>query len=166
MESAQEAIVLLGNGGKLLPLERGKHIAVVGPNGNASDVWFGQYHGAVCPGEPTDGSHVVPHRDFGYDCIPSAFDTIKATNTGGTTTFNDACKSQSTLDWWNATGTPAPDVDCTVTSFECPTIGPQACRELVPEQLAATISAAKAADVVVLVLGLNSKITNMEGQDR
>ena len=52
------------------------------------------------------------------------------------------------------------------TSFECPTIGPQACRELVPDQLVATLAAAKAADVVVLVLGLNSKITNMEGQDR
>jgi hypothetical protein len=36
----------------------------------------------------------------------------------------------------------------------------------VPDQLAATIAAAKAADVVVLVLGLNAKITNMEGQDR
>jgi hypothetical protein len=36
----------------------------------------------------------------------------------------------------------------------------------VADQLAATIAAAKAADVVVLVLGLNAKITNMEGQDR
>ena len=35
-----------------------------------------------------------------------------------------------------------------------------------PDQLTATLVAAKAADVVVLVLGLNAKITNMEGQDR
>eukprot|EP01043_Picozoa_sp_COSAG02_P066810 COSAG02_NODE_10520_length_1923_cov_2.024123_2_plen_207_part_00 len=105
-------------------------------------------------------------RDFGYDCLPSAFEAIRDANIGGKTTFNDACKSQSTLDWWNATGTPAPDVDCTVTSFECPTIGPQACRELVPSALSATLATAKAADVVVLILGLNAKITNMEGQDR
>jgi hypothetical protein len=45
----------------------------------------------------------VAHRDFGYDCLPSAFDTIRELNTGGITTFNDACKSQSTLDWWNRT---------------------------------------------------------------
>eukprot|EP01044_Picomonas_judraskeda_P001018 COSAG03_NODE_53_length_16060_cov_145.490383_3_plen_80_part_00 len=61
-ESAKESIVLLRNEGKLLPLRAGKRIAVIGPNGNASDVFFGQYHGAVCPGEPTDGSHTVPHR--------------------------------------------------------------------------------------------------------
>lgn len=117
---------------------------------------------------PTEPSRLprIFCRDFGFDCLPSAFDAIRDANIGGKTTFNDACKSQSTLDWWNATGTPAPDVDCTVTSFECPTIGPQACRELVPSALSATLAAAKVADVVILVLGLNAKITNMEGQDR
>jgi beta-glucosidase-like glycosyl hydrolase len=61
-DSARQSVVLLRNAGNLLPLQPGKRIAVVGPNGNASDVFFGQYHGAVCPGEPTDGSHTVPHR--------------------------------------------------------------------------------------------------------
>ena len=53
-----------------------------------------------------------------------------------------------------------------MTAYECPTQGPQACRSLVPDRLAAALTAAKAADVVVLVLGLRERITNMEGQDR
>ena len=57
--------MLLRNPGGLLPLPRGKRVAIIGPNGNVSDVYQGQYHGANCPGN--GGDHYDWHVDIGHE---------------------------------------------------------------------------------------------------
>ena len=143
LEGAQQSAVLLRNpanaGAAHLPLKRGLNIAVVGPNGNVQDVFQGQYHGHSCPGvEGWSGS---------YDCLPTALSEITKANVGGTTTY--------------------PAGGCALTPSASDGSGHpegQPCASL--ENMTTVIDAVKGADVVLLFLGLDIKMTNKEGQDR
>ena len=140
LEGAEQSVVLLRNPKSLLPLdvEHGLNVAVVGPNGNEADVFQGQYHGTNCPGSTNwNGS---------YDCLPTAFTELRRLNPKGNTTYHNGCSlSPSASD-----GSGHPEG--------------QPCNEL--EDLDTILAAAEAADVVVLFLGLDIKMTNKEGQDR
>jgi len=75
--ATRESLVLLQNNGGLLPLPRGKKIAVLGPHGNASSAMVGNYLGQICP------------RAFGdYSCIVSPYQAISQHNVGGTTVYS------------------------------------------------------------------------------
>ena len=148
LEGAQQSIVLLRNppgagGAAQLPLKRGQKIAVIGPNGNVQDVWQGQYHGGNCPGAKPPAPY---NPTYDYDCLPSALSEITKANAGGSTTYHGGCSlSPSASDGsGHAEGQP--------------------CERLVG--MAGVLAAARAADVVLLFLGLDIKMTNKEGQDR
>ena len=134
LEAAQQSVVLLRNtpGSPMrLALRRGLSLAVMGPNGDAPDVFFAQYGGGVCPGSKDERSE----KD--YRCQPTAFTEIRKANIGGQTHFVGGCLS--------------------VHMEEHDVTGPHACPELVDlDRVAAVV---KAADVVLLVLGLNQGIT-------
>jgi beta-D-xylosidase 4 len=87
LEAAEQSIVMLRNAPKgsaaHLPLKRGLKLALIGPNGNHSDVYQGQYHGMSCPEEPSNSED--------YTCLPSTVDAITAANTGGSVTFVAGC---------------------------------------------------------------------------
>jgi hypothetical protein len=133
-----------------LPLKKGLKIAIIGPNGDVPDVFQGQYHGGSCPDDAPD--HDNPPKPYSptydYDCLPSAYSEIAKANAanGGTTTFHSGCSlSPSASD-----GSGHPEG--------------QPCTSLV--NMSAVTEAAKEADVVILALGLDIKMTNKEGQDR
>lgn len=50
LESARDGIVLLKNSDSLLPLPKAETVslAVIGPNANTSEIFFGNYHGLPC----------------------------------------------------------------------------------------------------------------------
>ena len=190
LEGAQQSPVLLRNpasaGKAHLPLKKGLKIAIIGPNGDVPDVFqgqvssrlgrqslkslrltfnslslsaisaciclylLGQYHGGSCPDDSPD--HDNPPKPYSptydYDCLPSAYSEIAKANaaSGGTTTFHSGCSlSPSASD-----GSGHPEG--------------QPCTSLV--NMSAVTAAAKEADVVILALGLDIKMTNKEGQDR
>jgi hypothetical protein len=60
-------------------------VAIVGPSGNASDVFQAQYHGPICPEEPENSNY--------YGCLPTALSEITAANHGGSTSFVSGCFS-------------------------------------------------------------------------
>ncbi len=148
LEAAEQSVVLLRNppveksGAAHLPLspERVRRVAVVGPNGNVADVFQGQYHGTNCPGSTNwNGS---------YDCLPTAFDAIQdaVKKTNGTATYHNGCAlSPSASD---GSGHPEGQPCASLTGIN------------------EVLQAAEAADVVILFLGLDIKMTNKEGQDR
>jgi hypothetical protein len=125
----------------------GIKIAVVGPNGNIQDVFQGQYHGGSCPDSSPDHDQHPPYSPtYDYDCLGTAYSEIKKANVGGETTFHEACElSPSASD-----GSGHPEG--------------QPCASL--KNMTEVITAVKAADVVILALGLDIKMTNKEGQDR
>ena len=148
LEAAQQSAVLLRNNPVSssqqaqqqahLPLARGQNIAVIGPNGNVADVFQGQYHGSNCPN--------VSGWNGSYDCLPTAFTEIRRQNGGGNVTYHAGCAlSPSASD-----GSGHPEG--------------QPCASL--DAMDTVLAAAQAADVVVLFLGLDIKMTNKEGQDR
>jgi beta-glucosidase-like glycosyl hydrolase len=145
LEAAEQSAVLLRNppagaGVAHLPLHRGMHLAVIGPNGNVADVFQGQYHGSNCPGRPEawNGS---------YDCLPTAYTAIRDANAGGKTTYHAGCAlSPSASD-----GSGHPE------GQPCTTLD---------DNMTGVLAAASEADVVLLFLGLDIKMTNKEGQDR
>jgi len=149
LEGAQQSVVLLRNPpaslsqAAHLPLKRGLNVAVVGPNGNAADVFQGQYHGGNCP----DAHPAAPFNPtYDYDCLPTAFTAISSANIGGNTSYHNGCSlSPSPSD-----GSGHPEG--------------QPCASLM--DIDAVLDAVKVADVVLLFLGLDIKMTNKEGQDR
>lgn len=97
-----------------------------------------QYHGSNCPN--------VTGWNGSYDCLPTLYSEIKRLNSGGVTTFDNGCAlSPSASD-----GSGHPEG--------------QPCASL--NGTGAVVASARAADVVVLALGLDIKMTNEEGQDR
>ena len=151
LEGAQQSAVLLRNppaavaGAAHLPLQKGLKLAVIGPNGDVADVFHGQYHGGSCPTD--SGTAKKPYsQTYYYDCLPTAFSALAKANTGGNTTFHSGCALSPSAN--DGSGHPEG----------------QPCERLV--DMDATLAAARAADVVVLVLGLDIKMTNKEGQDR
>ena len=145
LEGAQQAAVLLRNPGSLLPLRRGTSIAVIGPNGNVADVFQGQYHGGSCP---TDSGTAEPgfSQTYFYDCLPTAYTELRQQNTGGTTTFVNGCALTPSA----SDGSGHPEG--------------QPCAAL--DNMTGVMAAVNEADVVLLFLGLDIKMTNKEGQDR
>jgi beta-glucosidase-like glycosyl hydrolase len=149
LEGAQQSAVLLRNPppslsrAAHLPLKRGMKIAVIGPNGNVADVSQGQYHGGNCP----DAHPPAPYNPtYDYDCLPTAFSEILHANVGGETTYHGGCSLSPSAD--DGSGHPEG----------------QPCESLV--NMSEVLDAAKSADVVLLFLGLDIKMTNKEGQDR
>ena len=145
LEGAQQSTVLLRNppGAAQLPLARGQKLAIIGPNGNVQDVFQGQYHGGNCP----DAKPPAPYNPtYDYDCLPTAFSEIARANVNGSTSFHGGCSlSPSAKD-----GSGHPEG--------------QPCDSLV--DMESVLAAARDADVVLLFLGLDIKMTNKEGQDR
>ena len=75
--AAQQAIVLVKNDARLLPLDQKKwKVTVIGPNANDTEVQLGNYHGA-----PVNGTVRTP-----LQAITSHVHAL-----GGTTTFNQGC---------------------------------------------------------------------------
>jgi hypothetical protein len=102
--AAQESIVLLKNDG-VLPLPKGKKVAVVGPHANATLALAGNYLGQLCPSNE-------------YECIMSPFLAIQAANTGGETTLGSlkSLTVNDTLGWANALALAA-DADAVVVAL-------------------------------------------------
>jgi hypothetical protein len=71
--------VLLQNPTQLLPLPRGKRVAVMGPHFNATSQMLGNYRGDVC-WSPGQGGDTAPEP-----CMQSLLQAIEAANRGGTT---------------------------------------------------------------------------------
>jgi beta-D-xylosidase 4 len=82
--ATQSTFVLLKNDGPILPIPRGKNIAVIGPHGNATTALVGNYLGQICPGGQND-----------FSCVVSPFLAIQQANTGGTTTYAMGCAINS-----------------------------------------------------------------------
>ena len=88
LQAAEQSIVLVQNApsksvANHLPLKKGLKLAVIGPNGNSTAVYQGQYQGPSCPDAP---------EDEGYTgCLPSALSAIRAANAGGEVTFVNGC---------------------------------------------------------------------------
>ena len=154
LEGAQQSPVLLRNpvaaGKAHLPLKKGLKIAIIGPNGDVPDVFQGQYHGGSCPDDsPDHDDPPAPYSPtYDYDCLPSAYSEIAKMNadSGGTTTFHSGCSLSPSAN--DGSGHPEG----------------QPCASLV--NMSAVTAAANEADVVILALGLDIKMTNKEGQDR
>ena len=147
LDSALQSIVLLRNGPTSgparLPLPEGKRIAVVGPNGNSSSVFLGQYHGMLCP-EPSGDAH---SKIKNVACVPTLVQALSERNSGNVT-FVSGCSVDSN------SGAESRDH----------TMGPQTCSQLVDlDRVNRTVAAA---DIIVLALGLADFITNGEGMDR
>lgn len=107
------SFVLLKHDNQVLPLAKGKRIAVIGPHANATTAMAGNYlgqvsgrvfghwsqtaqHTACTPTNPCTretASSVLPCvvqlcPDNGFDCIISPFEAISTANVGGTTQMN------------------------------------------------------------------------------
>ena len=78
LEAAQQSLVLLQNPTRLLPLPRGKRIAVLGPHFNATSQMLGNYRGDVCRGSTGGDTSAEP-------CMQSLLQAITAANKGGET---------------------------------------------------------------------------------
>lgn len=124
LEGAEQSIVLLKNE-KILPLPRGKNIAVIGPHSAGNEVFMSNYHGSACL---DSNGNITSSKNF--SCIQSPYEAIAAANIGGKTVQVDGC---------TVTGT-------------------------APINQSA-IDAAKAADIVVLVMGIDGTVEG-EGHDR
>ena len=111
-------MTLLHNNGNVLPLPKGKNIAVIGPHGNATAALVGNYLGQLCV-------------DNSLNCVPSPFQMIGNYNNGGSVTYAEGCQ----LNKNDTSG------------------------------FAAAVAAAKAADYVVLLLGIDNSIES-ESLDR
>ena len=152
LEGAQQSAVLLRNpasaGQAHLPLTKGIKIAIIGPNGNVPDVFQGQYHGGSCPTDSPD--HDKPPKPYSptydYDCLPTLFSEVQKMNAGGKTTYANGCALSPSAN--DGSGHPEGQPCATLSGMD------------------AVMAAAKAADVVILALGLDIKMTNKEGQDR
>jgi len=82
--ATQSTFVLLKNDGPILPIPRGKAIAVIGPHGNATTAMVGNYLGQICPDSQSD-----------FSCVTSPYLAIKQANKGGTTTYSMGCAINS-----------------------------------------------------------------------
>jgi len=71
-------MILLQNNGSILPLPKGKSVAVIGPHATAQSALVGSYLGQLCP-------------DDTFDCIISPFQAISGANAGGTTQYATGC---------------------------------------------------------------------------
>lgn len=72
-----ESMALLKNDGAVLPLARGKRVAVIGPLATSTSVMPGNYLGQVCEHETHIGNS---------SCLDSVFAAVAAANVGGVTT--------------------------------------------------------------------------------
>ena len=150
LEGAEQSIVLLQNSAEQnsaahLPLKRGLKVAVVGPNGDSSDVYFGEYSGPSCPEQPLNPGY--------FGCLPTGFDTIAAANTGGATTFASGC---GTLD---SDGNVLQPRLQQAHAFQ-----QQACTHLV--NMSFFNQTVRNADVIIIFVGQDVHVTEEEGKDR
>lgn len=111
-------MTLLHNDGNVLPIPKGKNIAVIGPHGNATAALVGNYLGQLCD-------------DDTLNCVPSPYQMLTKLNTGGSVSYAQGCQ-----------------LNVNSTSG-----------------FAAAVSAAQAADYVVLFLGIDNSIES-ESLDR
>ena len=132
--AAEQSIVLLKNGGNLLPLSptAGRTIAVVGPNGGCGNGGGGGGTIPLCDAQQAMvGNYVETATDVPVTGVPTLAEALREEMSGATVTFNRGCNID------DASGT----------------------------LLAAAVAAARAADVVVAVLG-DSTRSSAEGGDR
>ena len=103
--AAQESLVLLKNSGNVLPLTKGKKIAVIGPHANATLAMAGNYLGQLCPSNE-------------FECIISPFLAIQNANTGGTTTLGQLNSlTKNDTKGWAAAMALAGDADVVVIAL-------------------------------------------------
>jgi len=79
-EAAQQGVVLVQNPGGLLPLSGGgsrKKLALVGPLGNITDVFLGDYRPAACPGP-------AQKAPAGTACLPTLLQLLQERAGGNT----------------------------------------------------------------------------------
>ena len=82
MEAAQQSIVLLKNKGGLLPLPRGKKVAVIGPHSDGNEVFLSNYHGSRC----LNATGGIGGKGDNFDCIVSPLQALTKQNSGGSVT--------------------------------------------------------------------------------
>ena len=137
-EAALQGMVLLKNTQQALPLRTGKTTAVLGPLANITLGMMSRYYDAVCPGEldPTRGAWGKGMRPSG--CIRSPLHRLMA---------RGKVVHQS--------------------GYFCPDGRPNnhCLKETSQAGIAAAVAAAKAADQIVLFVGLDNSI-EQEGNDR
>ena len=163
MEAAQQSIVLLKNEGGLLPLKRGQKIAVIGPHAMGTEVFLSNYHGSACL-NATGG--IGGTAGFGA-FVSRALALLLVTSI--LTLFLTKSRALALLTYFLVDS-----ADCIVTPLQAlntsniggSTVGVP-CNDIACHDFdqPAAIAAAKAADVVVMVMGIDDSIER-EGGDR
>merc|ERR1712196_99087 len=87
LEMAQEGMVLLKNKHNLLPIKRGKKIAVIGPHSKSKQELYGNYNGVPCWKDNKTGTQ----NDDAYKCTQTPFEGIQVANEGGETNMAFGC---------------------------------------------------------------------------
>ena len=173
LEAARQAIVLLKNDGltlsptdgEVLPLSPGTKLAVIGPHHDAREVLLSNYHGQACTSWGGDLS-----------CIPSPLEAIVRRNGKENTVASRGCtvgNASAAGEWGDATtGAGASmnaqsDGDGNGNGDGGGGGGGRRRRPdlEIPLPIDAAVEAAKSADRVVLLVGLDMK-SEGEGQDR
>eukprot|EP01064_Diplonema_japonicum_P009910 TRINITY_DN17324_c0_g1_i1.p1 TRINITY_DN17324_c0_g1~~TRINITY_DN17324_c0_g1_i1.p1 ORF type:complete len:807 (+),score=213.88 TRINITY_DN17324_c0_g1_i1:31-2421(+) len=83
LETSRQSQVLLKNNG-LLPLAKGKTVAVIGTSSNTAEDILGNYNGPLCP-------------SGGFGCIPTIYDMVKKVGGGATTVLDQKSWSSSLI---------------------------------------------------------------------
>lgn len=135
LEAAQQSIVLLKNDKDILPFKPGQKVAVVGPHYNGTEVFLSNYHGSKCLNS-TGG--ISPEPCTLGNCNGNVWGCIR--------------QPIEAITAANVGGTTTGAIGCDVTSTD--TSG-----------IAAAVAVAKAADVVVLTVGISGAV-EAEGHDR
>ena len=113
-DAALQSLVLLRNDRHALPLARGRHLAVLGPQATSRHAFFSDYYGDDVCWTGSCSGHAC------FDCIPTVAEAVARMNTAGTTTHAAAVDINST----NASAIPAAlslarDADAVILVLGC-----------------------------------------------
>jgi len=112
LEGAAQGLVLAKNSKGVLPLERGKKVALLGPLGSAQEALLGDYYAdSVCPGD-SDYSNRV-----GFSCLPTLGSAFNASNVGGETEAIDGVSMHGNDTTWGAALEAAASADVVVLAL-------------------------------------------------
>ena len=145
LRATAESLVLLKNDKQTLPLKPGGKIAIVGPHANASRFLIQVDTGKICGGDGT------------FDCVESPYQAVKRLNVGGSTTMAVGCdliddhQNVSCEDYEFVFKTKS-CVSKSHKNEEFCINDDEFCST--PALKAAAVAAAKAADTVILAIGI------------
>ena len=167
LQAARQSTVLLRNvkkqGRATLPLDepkKGTHIAIIGPQANATGQLGGNYFNSEC----ASGTAIWNHSDAAggggqlssWPCVPTLVQAVKATaGSAAKVTYSEGCQQRC-----SGTESGGENVD-TKMSEDAPNVCNAADRAGIPS----AVAAARDADIVILGLGFDTAIAG-EGHDR